>query len=181
VQANHAHSWVEVYFADYGWIPFDPTPGWEGNPQSGQMQRWVFSSLFQDVQIPRIELGGIAETGAVIMSFALAPLLYVGAIILLIAIIYAFWRLWQWWQVKRERRYHRHPIRKKIFREYHRLQRQLKSRRAPNQTVQEHAKDNLLLKDIADAVDIAAYRPSPPDEGLLTKVRQWVKQLRGRR
>ncbi|WP_418791683.1 transglutaminase TgpA family protein [Phosphitispora sp. TUW77] len=23
---NDAHSWVEVYFADYGWVPFDPTP-----------------------------------------------------------------------------------------------------------------------------------------------------------
>lgn len=26
VRARNAHSWVEVYFAGYGWIPFDPTP-----------------------------------------------------------------------------------------------------------------------------------------------------------
>jgi len=26
VRARDAHSWVEVYFAGYGWIPFDPTP-----------------------------------------------------------------------------------------------------------------------------------------------------------
>ena len=26
MRARDAHSWVEVYFTGYGWIPFDPTP-----------------------------------------------------------------------------------------------------------------------------------------------------------
>jgi protein-glutamine gamma-glutamyltransferase len=26
VRASNAHSWVEVYFPDYGWVSFDPTP-----------------------------------------------------------------------------------------------------------------------------------------------------------
>jgi transglutaminase-like putative cysteine protease len=26
VRASDAHSWVEVFFGEYGWIPFDPTP-----------------------------------------------------------------------------------------------------------------------------------------------------------
>jgi len=26
VRNNNAHSWVEVYFAEVGWVPFDPTP-----------------------------------------------------------------------------------------------------------------------------------------------------------
>lgn len=34
VRARDAHSWVEVYFPQYGWIPFDPTPA-DPNPVTG--------------------------------------------------------------------------------------------------------------------------------------------------
>ena len=27
VSDHHSHGWTEVYFPDYGWIPFEPTPG----------------------------------------------------------------------------------------------------------------------------------------------------------
>jgi transglutaminase-like putative cysteine protease len=33
IRASDAHSWVEVYFPDYGWITFDPTP--PGNARRG--------------------------------------------------------------------------------------------------------------------------------------------------
>ncbi|HLE02634.1 MAG TPA: transglutaminase-like domain-containing protein, partial [Dehalococcoidia bacterium] len=28
VRDSHAHAWVEVFFPEYGWVEFEPTPGW---------------------------------------------------------------------------------------------------------------------------------------------------------
>ena len=33
VRGSDAHSWVEVYFPEYGWIPFDPTPSSGARPK----------------------------------------------------------------------------------------------------------------------------------------------------
>jgi transglutaminase-like putative cysteine protease len=35
IRESDAHSWVEVFFPDYGWIPFDPTPPFTGEPGRG--------------------------------------------------------------------------------------------------------------------------------------------------
>ncbi|WP_461203034.1 DUF4129 domain-containing transglutaminase family protein [Enterococcus sp. N342-3-1-2] len=37
VRNQNAHSWVEVYFAGYGWIPFEPTPSFQ-NPDRPVLQ-----------------------------------------------------------------------------------------------------------------------------------------------
>jgi transglutaminase-like putative cysteine protease len=34
VRASDAHSWVEVYFPDFGWVTFDPTPAAAGAPET---------------------------------------------------------------------------------------------------------------------------------------------------
>lgn len=178
VRANDAHSWVEVYFADYGWIPFDPTAGWNGDPQSGSVQRWVFSSLFEDVQLPQIQLSAIAETTVAFFAIAATPLLFLAIAGTILALLFGLWRLWQWYKLKQGRRFHHDPMRRQIFREYRRAQKSLKAPREASQTVQEHAEANPVLKEIADAVDIAAYRPTPPDKNLVQRMRDWVKGLK---
>ncbi|MCU0496077.1 MAG: transglutaminaseTgpA domain-containing protein [Anaerolineae bacterium] len=174
VRANHAHAWIEVYFPDFGWVPFDPTPGWTGNPETGPVQRWVFSELFAGVELPEISLAGIAEAGNALVSLVITPILIIVMIAIGIGVSVILGRLWS--RYRPAKRIHHDPIRRAIFREYRRAQRQFKTRRAAYQTVQEHAQQHPELAKIADIVEIAAYRPQPPENGLLTRIRQWRKR-----
>jgi transglutaminase-like putative cysteine protease len=45
VREKDAHSWVEAYFPEYGWVTFDPTPaGSADDPQTG----WARMALYMD-------------------------------------------------------------------------------------------------------------------------------------
>jgi protein-glutamine gamma-glutamyltransferase len=44
VRASNAHSWVEAYFPNYGWVAFDPTPGASIPARTG----WSRVSLYVD-------------------------------------------------------------------------------------------------------------------------------------
>ncbi|MFE4813641.1 DUF4129 domain-containing transglutaminase family protein [Peribacillus simplex] len=46
VTNNYAHSWVEVYFAGIGWVPFEPTKGFDGEVE------FYDSELKQEVMNP---------------------------------------------------------------------------------------------------------------------------------
>jgi transglutaminase-like putative cysteine protease len=191
VRAKDAHAWVEVYFPEYGWAPFDPTPGWTSDPQSGPLRRWLFSGAAE-----RIGMGGLASSasqigavGAALLGALAGPLSVIGAILgalgAVVALGWGSWALWQCWRAAhppRLRGLYAHPNRRRIFAAYRRAQRRVRSRRAPVQTVQEHADAHPELAGLAAAVDVAAYRPEPPDEGLVEVVWGWLRGLRrGRR
>jgi hypothetical protein len=44
VTQNEAHSWVEVWFPAYGWVPFDPTPA--GSGAAGASSPWMWPGRY---------------------------------------------------------------------------------------------------------------------------------------
>jgi protein-glutamine gamma-glutamyltransferase len=58
VADTNAHTWVEAWFAGYGWLPFDPTPGRGGLPSP-----YTTSSVFFDVSGAQGLLAGIGDVG----------------------------------------------------------------------------------------------------------------------
>lgn len=183
VRANDAHAWTEVYFPEYGWVPFDATPGWNGDPQTGPVKRWIFSGVTDNITLPRLSLPVGDTVGFVgsLLGGLLTPLMIVAGLALAGVIAWSGWRAWRGWLATRLRKLRMHPIRRRIFARYRRAQRQLKARRLPGQTVQEHAAEHPELQDLAEAVDIAAYRALPPDESLLARVLAWRPRRAGER
>lgn len=50
VNARDAHAWTEVYLPPYGWIQFDPTPGWgDPNGMPGRDSVWSGLSLLRNI------------------------------------------------------------------------------------------------------------------------------------
>ncbi|MDQ0382349.1 transglutaminase TgpA family protein [Amycolatopsis thermophila] len=68
ITSQDAHAWVEVYFADLGWVSFDPTPRSDGRGyvppylQSGTTSGGSSDSEEQDV--PSVSTTRVAPTGA---------------------------------------------------------------------------------------------------------------------
>jgi hypothetical protein len=91
------------------------------------------------------------------------------------ALALAVW-LWKRWKKLRFTGYspgliHTDKTRRAIFAQYRKAQRTLRSYRAPEQTVQEHAGVTPDIAELASLVDIAAYRPEAPDAGMVERAK----------
>jgi transglutaminase-like putative cysteine protease len=179
VRAADAHAWTEVYFPDYGWVPFDPTPGWTGNPQTGPVQRWVFSNAMDNLDLSGISapITHAVQAGAALMSFAIVPVLIVVGAGALIALVLWLWPRWERWvSARTARAWQRDPRRQRILKAYQKAQKALRYVRAPNQTPAEHAEGHAALVELAPLVEIAAYRPVPPGEDEIETLARWEAQ-----
>lgn len=174
VRASDAHAWVEVFFPGVEWVPFDPTPGWTGDPQTGPVQRWIFSDMLAGVELPQIPLGDILRGGMSALGAIIQPLLVIVGIAAAGVVMWLGWRRWKGLRYSGYSRglIHQDPTRREIFAIYRRAQRQLRSYREPTQTVQEHAAAMRELEALAELVEIAAYRPEAPDKALVEQAKR---------
>lgn len=46
IRENDAHAWVEIYFGAAGWVPFDPTPGFDGPAATSGQSSWPVARIF---------------------------------------------------------------------------------------------------------------------------------------
>ena len=182
VHANDAHAWVEVYFPGLEWVPFDPTPGWTGDPQTGPVKRWVFSDLMAGVELPSIPFGKLFQASVSMLGVVIRPLVVIA---LLAGIVGGIWYGWRRWKRETFTGYssgliYQDQARRQIFAAYRKAQRQLKSYRDPTQTVGDHAKTTPQLETLAALVEIAAYRPESPHAAMVKKAEQEQLNARAR-
>lgn len=176
VRAADAHAWAEVYFANHGWVAFDPTPGWNGDPRTGPVRTWAFSNLIDTTDLPSLPLGRAAEAGIAVFAATARPLMMAAAILGTAILVWGIWLVWKGWRKTRPvrpRGLRDHPARRSILDAYRRGQRKLRSARLAPQTAREHSVVRPELSSLIDAVEIAAYRPEPPDEEMVRRARQW--------
>lgn len=95
VKQSDAHAWVEVYFGSAGWVPFDPTPGFDvPAAQDEGRSPWLAGKLFSYLEevMGSGPLGGIVASagGALksVIAFALGiPLTLLAGLVLALALV----------------------------------------------------------------------------------------------
>jgi len=172
VREHDAHAWVEVWFADHGWVPVDPSPGFAALPATQFPNRWAAAGLAS--LIPHISIGApLAALGSLGVLAVIPPAI---AIALLVVLVYAWFRTRRWGRGVRAA-----PGESELLRLYERVQRRLKRRRAPPETPLEYQRAaragpiEPLLEELTDALNEGAYAGRWPGPD---RVRELEKRLR---
>ena len=194
VRLNHAHSWAEIYFPEYGWAPFDPTPGWTPQPYPTPVQTWLFSNsnefLTEALSGLNLPLAALMSSG--MAGLSLLGLILVGGILVAALVWLAVWlsrrlsRIWAWRAAQRYSRLSVDPTRRLILKLYHRgtglLTRRAKHPpRQPWETLGEYAQragPSPALLQLTQAAEVAAYQPETPGPNAVAQAQAALAALR---
>jgi transglutaminase-like putative cysteine protease len=182
VRERDAHAWVEVWFADHGWVPVDPSPGFSALAATQFPSHWAAGGIAR--LLPHLELGApLAAIGSLGLLAVIPPGV---AIALVIVIAFAWLRTRRWSRGKKVP-----PSQSELLRLYERIQLRLGRRRAPPETPLEYRQKVLppppggglgrgavplesLLEEITSAINEGAYAGRWPE---LTRVRELADRL----
>lgn len=187
-QVNNAdaHSWVELHFGDYGWIPFEPTPGFDAPVLYKQDDSVV---AFADLEQPDMSDDEAASGGFMdrVSPKALRIVSMISAAVLLAWVVYRF-RSTLYFVFMRMRMGHKLSAAEKTVLETMRAVRALRWRgfeRSEEETLRETfarwstARPDLsrVLNDLLQEFELASYSQAAYEEERWRHARDLSKEL----
>jgi transglutaminase-like putative cysteine protease len=193
VRFSDAHSWAEAYFPDHGWVPFDPTPGWEPQPYPTPAQNWILTnngqlfSRLSGLNLPLREVAGGGLTGLVAVVPALVTIgLLVGLVVGVVVLGRRARDLLAKWSIARYSGLAQTDRSRQLILKLYRqgagfLSRRNYRRRQPWETITEYAHDIgqlTALTELTQLAEIAAYRPQVPESDTIARAKQALDNLK---
>jgi hypothetical protein len=159
-----------VYFANHGWVPVDPSPGYPSLAATQFPSHWAAAGIAR--LIPHLTISAPLAALGSLGALAVVPIAVAVGVLVTLA--------WAW--MRRRRRtvvaIKAAPGESELLRLYERLQRNLGRRRAPPETPLEYwyaaSTDASLLEDVTQAVNEGAYAGRWPDR---ERVRELSRRL----